>query len=68
MIDDKISFYNQEKLKFDELLNKLGWTEDYLLKEVCFLFSKKIFQLKNNEDFSKKHSFNVHLIEIIDFQ
>jgi len=42
MIDDKISFYNQEKLKFDELLNKFGWTEDYLLKEVCF-FSKKNF-------------------------
>jgi hypothetical protein len=34
--DDEIGFYRQEKLKFNELLNTLGWTEDYLLKEVCF--------------------------------
>jgi hypothetical protein len=35
MTDDEIRFYEQEKFKFDELLNKFGWTEDYLLKEVC---------------------------------
>jgi len=41
MTDDQIRFYKQEKLKFDELLNKLGWTEDYLLKEVCCYFFEK---------------------------
>ncbi len=36
MTDEEISFYKQEKSKFDELLKKFGWTEDYLLNEVCF--------------------------------
>jgi hypothetical protein len=38
MTDDEIRFYEQEKYKFNELLNKFGWTEDYLLKEVCGVF------------------------------
>ena len=38
MIDDKIIFYQREKLKFNELLNKLQWSEDCLLNDVCFLF------------------------------
>jgi hypothetical protein len=36
MTDDEIRFYKQEKLRFNELLNKLGWTEDCLLSEVYF--------------------------------
>ncbi len=36
MTDEEIHFYKQEKSKFDELLKKFGWTEDYLLNEVCF--------------------------------
>lgn len=37
--DDDIRFYQEEKSKFDELLNKFGWTQENLLKEVggfCF--------------------------------
>jgi hypothetical protein len=37
MIDEDISFFNKEKEKFNELLNKLHWTEDDLLKEVCLI-------------------------------
>jgi hypothetical protein len=37
MIDEEISFFNKEKEKFNELLNKLRWTEDDLLKEVCLI-------------------------------
>ncbi|CAF2575992.1 unnamed protein product [Rotaria sp. Silwood2] len=33
MTDDEIIFYKREKLKFNELLSKLNWTEDCLLKE-----------------------------------
>ncbi|CAF4167549.1 unnamed protein product, partial [Rotaria socialis] len=33
MTDDQTVFYNVEKQKFYELLNKLHWTEDHLLKE-----------------------------------
>ena len=35
MSDDEIRFYNEEKLRFEELLNKFSWTEDCLLNEVC---------------------------------
>ena len=38
MTDNEIIFYQQEKLKFNELLNKLQWSEDYLLNEVCFRY------------------------------
>ncbi|CAF3511689.1 unnamed protein product [Rotaria sp. Silwood1] len=33
MTNDEIIFYNKEKLRFDELLSQLDWTEECLLKE-----------------------------------
>jgi len=53
MIDNEILFYKREKSRFDELLNELGWTEDSLLKEVCFRY--KIFEIKTTDNSSKKH-------------
>ena len=55
MTENYIRFYQEEKFKFDQLLNKLGWTEDCLLNEVgwsSFFFCKKSFCEKNI--FSKK--------------
>lgn len=44
MFDDDLRFYQEEKLKFNELLNKLGWTEENLSKEVGEL--KESFERK----------------------
>jgi hypothetical protein len=34
MTDEEIDFFKREKTKFDELIEKFGWTEEYLLNEV----------------------------------
>lgn len=33
MIDNERRFYQEEKMKFDQLLNRLGWTEENLLEK-----------------------------------
>jgi hypothetical protein len=55
MTDEEIRFYEREKSKFDELIKKFGWTEEYLLNEVCVFFSLMGEEcLKNKVDSSKK--------------
>lgn len=38
MFDEEKRFYQDERSKFQTLLNSLGWSEEGLLKEVGFLF------------------------------
>ena len=49
MTDDESKFYQEEKLKFNELLNKLGWTEENLLEKVGS--EKRIFPRKTVSSF-----------------
>jgi len=37
MSDNEKKFYQQEKMKFNQLLNRLGWTEENLLEQEPFL-------------------------------
>lgn len=34
MTKEQIEFYQREKSKFDQLLGKFGWNEEYLFNEV----------------------------------
>ena len=34
MTEEQIGFYRREKSKFDQLLEKFGWNEEYLFNDV----------------------------------
>lgn len=60
MTDDELLFYKREKLRFNELLGKLNWTENCLLQEVCVqnesLRLKIMMVLERNIDSMSKQS------------